>query len=632
MGNTASHAKVASNVIQVIKQYVPSTPLNKSDKGYVYLTDEDYVYLKLGNWLTDVSQLCDPYAYISKKRKIWEKLDEERWEITLKCIRADDCLDEVLGKPGIKGTLCIWARHLITAICLEKYRKKGASPQKIEEAIELEFFQQYYPHQHLDYPPRGCLGKESLWEVHSCNKDPQKLSNSSSQPRRRVPSYLEEQIMCVAELLGKIEEEWKNLGDKERLLLLFGHACHIIEDFYFHSNFVEFAWDKIQGKQLPDQQNTACYQRLYYRRRLEPLEFSSPDQSDIDHTNGTRSSTIVYTGSFGERDIDHTIADIMEPLWDHEVVNSLKYIGDTKKICSCQSLKMLITPEGRDKLRKDRDGLLKSGEKGCFRRLTKEYECIMSHEDEILDGAVASGLLHKKSAEHIKNAFAIDNKIKNDYETVYKERGGIFAAVIGAILDSDEESKKSKENAQKMDESYESNKSKYSTEGEYFIKECGKLDNGSSSERVGSHSLIAKDSVRKQPFYQQALNLATYVSCATAHEMFKRLSTRSSGARFTTQQSDRSKDITTLQISPCIDWLHFLQHYLCHPEEAEDHWFEKPLLAKDCSEVMNIARNYSSNSSCKSWSSDENNLKKCYNDLAKDEEERWKKRREWTVF
>ena len=58
MGDVKRHAEVFHNTIEKIGSLRP---------------DEEYTYVELGNFLTDVSQFRDPFANMLAKRTIWGK-------------------------------------------------------------------------------------------------------------------------------------------------------------------------------------------------------------------------------------------------------------------------------------------------------------------------------------------------------------------------------------------------------------------------------------------------------------------------------------------------------------------------------------------------------------------------------
>jgi len=57
-GEVLRHAEVFHNTMEKIGSLRP---------------DEEYTYLELGNFLTDVSQFRDPYAHMLAKRTIWAR-------------------------------------------------------------------------------------------------------------------------------------------------------------------------------------------------------------------------------------------------------------------------------------------------------------------------------------------------------------------------------------------------------------------------------------------------------------------------------------------------------------------------------------------------------------------------------
>jgi hypothetical protein len=100
--------------------------------------------------------------------------------------------------------------------------------------------------------------------------------------------------------------------------------------------------------------------------------------------------------------------------------------------------------------------------------------------------------------------------------------------------------------------------------------------NGASAENIGSHSLLAKDSPNKAPLYQHATNLAIRVATYIAEVMVRQVNRHVvAAARFeldSQKTQGQGKPTNTLSDIPLVDWLHLLQHFLCHPDECEKQW------------------------------------------------------------
>jgi hypothetical protein len=76
-------------------------------------------------------------------------------------------------------------------------------------------------------------------------------------------------------------------------------------------------------------------------------------------------------------------------------------------------------------------------------------------------------------------------------------------------------------------------------------------DNEAPGENIGSHSLMAKDSVRKEPMRVQAVNLATSVATYVAQTMVGRMATASPP-----------------QPNDFVDWAELLRFFVTHPDQA----------------------------------------------------------------
>jgi hypothetical protein len=96
--------------------------------------------------------------------------------------------------------------------------------------------------------------------------------------------------------------------------------------------------------------------------------------------------------------------------------------------------------------------------------------------------------------------------------------------------------------------------------------------NNASGEIIGSHSLMGKDNPRKNPLFDQAAKVARHVACYIARVLCYRTAPGdATAARFNLETE--SSAVNTIDSPPCIDWLHLLQHFCCHPDECENRWY-----------------------------------------------------------
>jgi hypothetical protein len=104
--------------------------------------------------------------------------------------------------------------------------------------------------------------------------------------------------------------------------------------------------------------------------------------------------------------------------------------------------------------------------------------------------------------------------------------------------------------------------------------------NGASAENLGFHSLLNKDSKNKQPLFEESVNLSARVSCFVVETMMSQIIGNAvSAARFNRDSCGRQDTGTmnTLNRGHYVDWLHLLQHFICHPDECEKGWHLKAI-------------------------------------------------------
>ena len=157
--------------------------------------------------------------------------------------------------------------------------------------------------------------------------------------------YLEEQLRFVSEELSKIEGEWirkRSLPFTDPqicdLLVRLGHILHAVEDYFFHSNFVE-VWKRHNLQLLhprhkpydnrqdynflldhlltlnPQDTSAAALGVLlkrHFARRLRYPIFTRGTQGDPQQSEDA--TQFVYTGGFGANDVFHTITGALEAL------------------------------------------------------------------------------------------------------------------------------------------------------------------------------------------------------------------------------------------------------------------------------------------------------------------------------
>lgn len=533
MGDIGTHAAIADKIIEKLKTGLP---------------DDNYIFFELGNWLTDMSQLRDPPAHIGAKLTIWEAAQTGLAGLpgALELYaRFNRYLDDLMGIPGRDGDLAKYFREFAFVLGCEKFRELGMDVEEFKD-IYNQYWTQYYFHEHLDFPP-WAIGEwpgdrsPSREEIHRCSD-----GAPAGGGTRKVLNYLEMQITYLGLLLTVIEDQWaiprpsQPASNKERhkILARYGHASHAVEDFFFHSNFVEIAWAKLHDGELGDG-SSIRERRVFYRRRRAPARYGETVPSDC-----------IYTGYFGAEDIFHTLMDAAKGL-RAETKSNLKFLGDMID-------KMLNDDEEQQArhLKEHRDYL----EHGYYDRAAEELQ--------------SRDKLHSESVKSIKRMSEIDYQLGLKYPRVCNDQNksplGIFGFVqLLAVM------------ARKREE--ESDKAREALDKQEKIQD-DRWKDGASIEEVGSHSLMSKDSERKQPLRQQAINLATCAALYIARRMIERVKlTELPAARF-----DKGAEVSSeygasnTYDSRRIDWIHLLRHHLSHPDESEGPepghgWWEKAL-------------------------------------------------------
>ncbi len=157
-----------------------------------------------------------------------------------------------------------------------------------------------------------------------------------------------------------------------------------------------------------------------------------------------------------------------------------------------------------------------------------------------------------------------------------------------------------------------------------------RTDNGASAEDIGCHSLMAKDSDRKQPLRQEAINLATCVVLYVAKIMVRQVETgyvpscRADNERQCSGEYGAQNTVDRMR----VDWLHLLRHFLSHPDESEGPgmgWWVDALgnpQAKDYHELKSITK-AEVERRIREEKDKRTQLETKYNNLAKDAEAGW---------
>ena len=259
-------------------------------------------------------------------------------------------------------------------------------------------------------------------------------------------------------------------------------------------------------------------------------------------------SGVVITGSFGAEDIFHTILDIFQQFG--EDLNKSKMPPNVREI-----VESYTNAEKRRPLR-DKDGEPRKQKLQILRQLA-------DNPDALIAAIRLKKNIHPLSEKAIRQICKIDSDIYKKYSNVPEYIRGPLAFLLQMLCMADEAHEASENKSAELDKAVR--------------LADNATHNGASAENIGSHSLLAKDSPRKAPLYQQAMNLAIRTATYIAEVMVRQVERRkTAAARFeeeSTRQQGSGKPTNTLAEIPPVDWLHLLQHFLCHPDECEEQWF-----------------------------------------------------------
>ena len=602
MGDTTTHELIAKQVMPILHEARPG--------------DEMY-YFELGNWMTDLSQFRDPTAMVIAKLTILKM--KTNFVVRPGAVVVDDAdgyLDKLMGTPGRQGGwLAAWFRELCLATTIYKFRQAAPSIQSVRlEKLCLDLFTQYYPHEHVDFPPwprHDIIGERnpSTWSLHRCSEKPTPGAG------RKLYDYQEDQLIYISDLLTVIEQEWArqpvmpdNKEDRERTLTRFGHASHAMEDFFFHSNFTEAAWD-LTGQPLPftaegnssdddddheeqGPRDPHREKRRYHRRLQSPV-----GKGDDLSTDTSNEMDQVYTGYFGANDIYHTFMDAIKGL-------------KTEFPAAAELLKNILPEEQTGQINKEeaRDAALAKHKKALF---ANEYETAMQ-------GLLRLWQIDQLSYDAVHRACEMDRNFWKDYEHHPKLDLGISGFVMTLLNEAQDEMEKAKCVWSKLDAT-----------GTEIETPCP-TDNGASNESIGSHSLMAKDSARKHPLRNEAFNLALVIALYVAKRMIATDHDKKPVARSVNlDPADADGGASnTADVQP-HDWLHLLQHFVSHPAESEQvdsqPWWQKQMVNPDPDEIVHTLLPIDENTlQERLLEKKQKELEKKYDDLAVEAEKEWR--------
>jgi hypothetical protein len=493
------------------------------------------------------------------KMRIWKQAQDSSWilnipilgRILLNIYNIPDYIEELLG-PTIHVEDAALARYLermVRCFTIEHFVVGERLPEKEVLRVYARSFTRYYPHEHLDFPP---------WPY----TDP--VGNRDTDNGARMLRSLSEQIQYVVQALTTVEHSWKVALDQDRssparhdALTDLGHTIHAIEDFYFHTNFLELSqllrlrknftepdplrargfWDWFKGhglQDLPAEENSTRSLRRFFRRIQRPVPGDQPNT--LSSVTSLEAFSHVSTGGFGATDMFHTLYGALAGMQAIVTPEQLDLMTNRLNVVM---VKDIVVEEERTKLWDDQ----------FFNDQLKAHkEQLEDPQFETkVDAAVAAHQLSSSAAEALKQAVTLDRQLTKKYPKA-PGIGGFLLTIAKLVQHEHDESEKMSaaldQRGTVVDGRSECCES--SADGRHCM----------SAETIGTHSLLAKDTKSSFPFRQRAMAYAAFVSGLFARTMAERVGS----------QGD-------------LDWRPIVNQFLRYPHVDDDSWESQLLQA-----------------------------------------------------
>lgn len=522
MGDIGTHAEITEFVASQV-----TAAVSPSD-----IPEPDYTYLELGNFLTDVAQFRDPVAFHSAREVARAKLPG-----LAQTFYGPEWLVTMFGRHSgpVHGALPEFLHGLMRAFAHEVFDDDalprlgaalgllpggrrpalipahGVSPGRVDDLLAAHFTQ-YFPHEHLDFPPEPDMVRHRSKSIFRTEG-------------RGLIGYLEWYLQYVSEELTQLEHEWllarsRTLREAERqeFLARLGHLLHAVEDYFFHSNLVElFQWAEVRSvhpaaspedpaglTQLIDDSLTGTglamssvpLRRRLFRRLRYPVHDTGSRLSTTTSNDGT---TLVFTGGFGPDDVFHTLGGALEAI--EAKINLLPASHDPRRT-NVVLFRLMLSADAR------RDMVTSGNEEALWHR----------HREQLANGDItreiasweSRGLVCPHAADELRAAFAHDQRVTQAQAGVIFDFPGPASVLILMLAQMQAERDRADAARTRLDASSTSPYDLAST-------------NGCTSENVGTHSLMSKDSKDKEPMRPLAVAFAKHASASIARLLLTRV-------------------------------------------------------------------------------------------------------------
>ena len=453
------------------------------------------------------------------------------------------------------------------------------------------------------------------------------VKQGTGQQSRRVLAYLDAFIEYIGASLLQTEitlkhlrghppgarasnrqrDEWK--GELQNALVHWGRVSHAVEDFYFHSNFVEFAFlRQIVGSgadslalsgysALPTvSQMAELHKRKLYRRARAPHLDRDAGGKSILSARMSEMAKFVFTGMFDKDDVLYSFSDGLEGIATYfeasQDTNDRLLPAQAARLKDLDSalLSHIFDPKKRRTLVKLDGEKVVTNEKAIDS--VNEQHLAELRADKLARNAAAYGGANSLFATSIHKASQID--LVQAIESPLK---GFSMGMILLTLASNVEA--AERNAQKVAQAMND-----APRDEYYLAS----NNSNTEESVGTHTLMAKDSKRKTPLRDEADQYARFAVAMVTDLM---------ATQVTQEQSS----------TQTIDWADLVRRLLCHPAQAPDDWAVKFLKSQLVPSHRTFQPKLLSNSDAQSALRDGirniNNLQQAYTDLYLEARAEW---------
>jgi hypothetical protein len=559
MGDIGTHAGITEYVVAQLQKFVKSIP------------QADYTYLELGNFLTDVCQFRDPPAF-HKAREPARRQAQDQAGTFSGPVGVDAWVNGMFGvaAPGPRhGWLPEFLRLLAYGLTHQVFDPDGLTllgagldalgqqrsplmPKHPIDSAEVdrvmeERFTQYFPHEHVDFPPIPEGAEPRHREESMFKRD-----------RSGLIKYLEDDIKYVSEELSKLEKEWfeakvKGLTEQQRrdFLARLGHLLHAVEDYFFHSNFEEirqlqFVRRRLRRLDLTTPGGKATLiksllagtglddasvhlRRLMFRRLRYPV-YTSRGLSAEASEDG---SEILITGGFGQAEVWHTLGGALEAIEDSIERHKNRLGPRDPRNSKLILVRMLFSADARrDLARGSDDDLAKARDEHATQLTDGRYP-------PAIESLRKEHLLSERAAVRLTEAFALDRQREEEYKYL-PGPGGVLLSMLRLMqIERDESARQTR----MLDATAQS----------IAIERSA---NDASAENVGTHSLLSKDSPDKDPFRAEAVALASYASAGVATALLRRIESNA-------------------PITQGVNWDAVLHFYLRFPKHPSWNWEEE---------------------------------------------------------